>query len=651
MGNVIESSGSSSAIQASPNTISYITITFIIAILAIILNLTEIHLIRRKWKTATDFEVLLLNLGIADLLSGIGYGVIASLSAVAYTKKSSRTREFSLVAVSILGFFCAASAKVVLIIGIERLLAIKLPLKHRLWHTNRKTMYKRILVLWTSVFIFINCAILSDYFIQKSKGQRAVMSRNLGYTLAAYLTLGVCTVFVTYLWLSHLVIKRATKLLNFDKRDYKKSPKVIITAVKKEKATIIVCRLVAATYLVCNVPIVVALYRGKFDSVSVSLTNLNAVINPLIYFFKGYAEKWYAKKKLAVSMSDTGGSSDNLDSPSPKVSKPESCLNMKEVNRVKQSKIENINIENSISKMNDHGLGCSGDKGDRPMNQYDATHNTGNSNLSRPKDLESESSRINDEKHVNNLQSSEEKKAETIAGISDLCLQTDRESRNSKGTGEDQGGTLLNKLDSVMDAEEVNLARKDDLRTENDHEPRRSTDRGEDQDETILKKLDAVMNVETMNLVESGDLCVENNHESRSSSNNKGAKQFEVIINKTDLFGDIEIVNVVGNGDLCTETDKESRSSKVRGEEQTETLADNINLFADVETANMTANGDSCTLNGQDFEGSSVKGENSSVKPDSTVGVKITNDNEHDESFKATSGSRGNIDGSENTRL
>ena len=642
MANVIEPSGSSSAMQASPNTIAYITITFIIAILAIILNSTEIYLIRKKWKKATDFEVLLLNLGIADLLSGIGYGVMASLSAVAYVTKSSRTREFSLVAVSIMGFFCAASAKLVLIIGIERLLAIKLPLKHRLWHTNRKTMYKRILAMWTSSFIFINCAILSDHFIQKSKGQKAVMSRNLGYTLAAYLTLGICTVLVTYAWLSHLVIKRATNLLNFDKKDYKQSPKAIIMAVKKEKATIIICRLVAATYLACNVPIVVALYRGKFDSVSVSLANLNAVINPLIYFFKGFAEKWYAKKKLAVSTSDTGGSSDNLDSPSPKVSKSESSSNMKEVNKVKQD---------HLSKMNGPGLRCLGGKGDRPMNQFDAEHNTGNGKLSRLTDLEPERSRSNDEEHVYNLQSSEEKKAETTAGNSVLCVQTDQESRSSKGMGEDLRGTLLNKLDSDMNAEKVNLARNDDLRTEDDHEARRSTDKGKYQDETILNKLNSAMNVETINLVESGDLCVENEHESRSSSQDKEEEQYEIIINKTDSFGDIEKVNFAGNGDLSVETNQESRSSEVRREEQSEALADNINLFEDVETANMIANCDLCTLNGQDFEGSSVKSENSSDKHGSTVGANITNDNEHDESFKATTGTRWNIDGSENTRL
>ena len=387
MANTTGSSSSSSALLAAPNTITYMTITFIIAILAIILNSTEIHLIRQKWKKATDFEVLLLNLGIADLLSGIGFAVLGSVRAVNYPTKPS-SASHSLVAYGLLGFFCVASAKLVITIGIERLLAIKLPLKHRLWHTNRKTMYKTVIGVWIASFIFINSVIISGYLIQKSKGQNAVVSQNLGYAFAAYLTLCVCTVFVTYSWLTHLVIKRATNLLNFDKKEYKQSPKAIKIAVKKERATIIICRLVAVTFIVCNVPIVVALYRGKFDSVSISLANLNAVINPLIYFFKGYTEKWYAKKKLAVSMSDTGGSNDNLDSPSPKVFKSESSISMKEVNKVKQD---------NLSKQNGNGSSSSRDKGERPVNQFESTHKAGDDNVLVPNDQESNGSMNQDE--------------------------------------------------------------------------------------------------------------------------------------------------------------------------------------------------------------------------------------------------------------
>ena len=435
------SSSSSSSLQAAPNTITYIAITFIIAILAIILNSAEIHLIRQKWKKATDFEVLLLNLGIADLLSGIGFVVLASLRAVNYPTKPSSISD-SLVAFSILGFFCVASAKLVITIGIERLLAIKLPLKHRLWHTNRMTMYKTVLAVWIASFVFINSVVISGYLIQKSKGQKAVVSRNLGYAFAAYLTLCVCTVFVTYSWLTHLVIKRATNLLNFDKKEYKQSPQTIKIAVKKEKATIVICRLVAATYLVCNVPIVVALYRGKFDSVSISLTNLNAVINPLIYFFKGFAEKWYAKKKLVVSLSDAGGSNDNLGSPSPKVLKSESYLHMKEVNKVTRDKSLN---------QNGRGSGSSRDKGERPINQFESTHKARNDDLSQPNDQESNGSMNKGEERQNSLQSSVERERQHFA---EMVIENDQEARSSKDVGEEHLGE---KLDSFIDIETVNL--------------------------------------------------------------------------------------------------------------------------------------------------------------------------------------------------
>eukprot|EP00112_Aurelia_sp_Birch-Aquarium-sp1_P023508 Seg703.7 transcript_id=Seg703.7/GoldUCD/mRNA.D3Y31 product="hypothetical protein" protein_id=Seg703.7/GoldUCD/D3Y31 len=237
-------------------------------------------------------------------MSAIGLLAMVSFDTVNYVNKAPKEAVYTLFAMGIVGYFSAVSAKLVVVIGIERLIAIKLPLKHRLWHTTRKTIYKRIIASWVVTFTFVGLAYLVDYVIQKSKGQTAMVSSNLAYALAAYLTLGAGAVFVTYAWLSNLVINRSTPLLKIDKMDYKRSPKATRKAARKENATIIICRLVAATYLVCNIPIIVALYRGYIDSVSSTLFDLNPVINPLIYFFKGYAEKQYAKKRIASANGD-----------------------------------------------------------------------------------------------------------------------------------------------------------------------------------------------------------------------------------------------------------------------------------------------------------------------------------------------------------
>ena len=330
-----------------------IVISFIIGTMGIILNSTEFHLIRQKWKKATDFEVLLLNLGITDLLSAIGLLAMVSVDTVMYVHEASRKVGYLLVAMGIVGYFSAVSMKLVIAIGIERLFAIKLSLKRRLWHTNRKTLYKRISAAWLLAFIFNASAYLFDCLIQKSKGRSATISFNLAYELAVYLTLGACTVLVTYAWLSRLVINREIKILKFDTMDYKKNPKVIRKAVRKENATIIICRLVAATYLVCNIPAIVGLYRGQMDNVSVTLFNLNSVINPLIYFFKGYVEKQYAKKKLPVSSSEAGGS----DNASTKVTKSESSLEISESNKANEDKLPKLTGKDS---------GSSGDKGNSP---------------------------------------------------------------------------------------------------------------------------------------------------------------------------------------------------------------------------------------------------------------------------------------------
>ena len=216
--------------------------------------------------------------------------------------------------------------KLVVVIGLERLLAIKLPLKHRLWHTNRKTMYMQVSGSWCLSAVAMSGAVLIDYFIQISKvhngkgqsntgqnntgqyvqGQSVAVSRKLGYAMAAYISGGVLAILIIYPLVCNTIIKLTKNRLKFDKKDYEKDPKMIKLALKKEKATIVICKIVLMTFLVCNVPFVVAMYRGTVDEISANLTNLSAAANPLIYFFKGYVERCYGKRKIVVSSTESG---------------------------------------------------------------------------------------------------------------------------------------------------------------------------------------------------------------------------------------------------------------------------------------------------------------------------------------------------------
>ena len=557
MANVIGSSSSTSALKVAPNTIHLNVILLVIAVFAIILNLTEIHLIRKKWKKATDFEVLLLHLGIADFLTGIGFLVIASLGIAAYAKKEPKSNYYSFISMGVVTFFCIVSTKFVIVIGIERLLAIKLPLKHRLWHTTRKTMYKRIGAVWVVSLIVISSAYLSDYFIQKSKGRSGPMSRFLAYALAAYLSLGACIVIVTYSWLLQAVVKRSEKSFNFDKKDYKKSPNICRKAFCKEKATVIVCWLVSGTFLVCNIPTIVALYSGEMSGAAVSLSSLNSVMNPLIYFFKGYVEKRYSKRRLTVSSSDTGSSSEMRESPS-----------LKAKNSDLSSKSENPSTE-SNGKLKPNGQ-MSGGLRDRGQTSQMKSNSP------------SQMAVINEEKH------------------DDLSKSNGHESGSLKDRGEgsrkkivfpDEKGNFNGDISTVYaNTSESSRVNDDDILNtldpkEDNQQLESAKYKGEEQGERIPDKLNLSVEMDTASLAGKNYLCVNDYHES-GSSNDKGEDQGEILPNKPDSFVGVETVDSIRKDDLYTMNGHDIEGSDVKGQSSVYTSDNAVKLSSVVDTLN-----------------------------------------------------------------
>ena len=52
----------------------------------------------------------------------------------------------------------------------------------------------------------------------------------------------------------------------------------------------------------CNIPLVADLFQMQITMVSALLLKASGVLDPLIYFFKSYIEKYYAKKNFFVVM-------------------------------------------------------------------------------------------------------------------------------------------------------------------------------------------------------------------------------------------------------------------------------------------------------------------------------------------------------------
>ena len=287
------------SIRLYPTT-SFLVLSYVIITTAILLNAIEIKLILRKIKRATDFEILLLNLAIADLFNSV-----LLVSMIVITQQSRNAKEqirysgsFHLI-MGTLGFSVTASASFVAAIGIERFFAIKLPLQHRLWHTKRKRLVKCILFTWLFDVIIMASLSLTDY-LRVRKNPNSI-SATVSYCVAGILTFGAVLVIVVYTWVLHMMILRSLKLFDFDHKELRIDKIRIKEAMKKEKSSIIICILVVVSFMVCNLPLVVDLFQLQITMMSAIFLKVSGALNPLIYFFKSYVERCYGKKKLVSS--------------------------------------------------------------------------------------------------------------------------------------------------------------------------------------------------------------------------------------------------------------------------------------------------------------------------------------------------------------
>ena len=301
MSNISSVTSGTGALSMFEPTVAFFIISYSIATVGLVLNFIEIHLIVKVWNHATDFELVLLNLAVADVLNCLLFTAVTGISHYTFNNRSivssKAERLFWIHACHT--FSVMASTSFVIVIGVERFFAAKLPLKHRLWHTSRRKLLMCISITWGFDIIVSTTLALINYFATDKKIMFA--SKDLSYFTTGLLTAGLVLVSILYMWLAHLVLMRSMKLFEFDNKDFSVNAKSIKRAMTKEKATVIVCALVVVVLFICDLPIIVDLFLQRLTQTAVLLLKLNSIANPVIYFFKGYFEKYYAKKTLVPS--------------------------------------------------------------------------------------------------------------------------------------------------------------------------------------------------------------------------------------------------------------------------------------------------------------------------------------------------------------
>ena len=100
----------------------------------IILNFLEIYLIVKRWRKMKPYEQLLLNLAISDFFVGV-IRLMLAIHEIHYPDWTNK--PYSIVVWAFMQFSVSSSAVNIFAISTDRLIAIKLPLRHTVWMSKR----------------------------------------------------------------------------------------------------------------------------------------------------------------------------------------------------------------------------------------------------------------------------------------------------------------------------------------------------------------------------------------------------------------------------------------------------------------------------------------------------------------------------------
>ena len=260
---------------------------FVICYLAIALNVIEIAMIARK-KRKNAFEWILLSLSIADTLAPISY-TSQSLyehfqKKSLYTGRLKYLLEFPLEIFSVM-----SSISNIMILGVDRIIAVKYPLKHAVWITKRTTNLM-ILGAWVASIVL---SILPNiqHFIQPSGVASETTQETPIYVFSGILFASGLAISVTYAEIVRVVIVYG----NRRRKSMGTNSKSICTR-SDEQAVTVTCVLVVFAFLLCSYPYAIDLLINLQPTWPFATIFLNAVLDPMIYFFKGYIQKRLPKQ-------------------------------------------------------------------------------------------------------------------------------------------------------------------------------------------------------------------------------------------------------------------------------------------------------------------------------------------------------------------
>ena len=254
-----------------------------ICLLAVLLNGVEMVIIIRK-KKILNFERTLLSLCVADMLVSLLYLCQAFYQLVhdesMYGQSARHLVQFPLEIFAVM-----SSVTNIFVLGVDRLLAVKYPLKHAGWMTSR-TINMLIAAAWVGG-IALSVISYANRFAAPADNSDAA-SFTAKYIFSGLLFSSGFVIMMIYGMIVFTVARRAAKLRVM--RHSKSQSQ------GNEIAVMITCVLVVMAFTICSYPYAVEKLVSRWPILKFKTILLNPLLDPLVYFFKGLLQRKLERK-------------------------------------------------------------------------------------------------------------------------------------------------------------------------------------------------------------------------------------------------------------------------------------------------------------------------------------------------------------------